>query len=314
MKDITVQEIIKSFKGVKRKEILSTAETDDFLTTIKSKKNWTLKEFKEFSLAYHLEYKISKVMDSMEIFRIQRKYKFKLDWNDYLKVLDSIDSPTKQKQYINYYIWYYYADMTEEVFKKLMNKPYFSFLNNKSKIRFLSSYLKTDNSQNWLNKYFTQEEFKQALKGFKNFSYYIKVSEKPGVYDIEKENKVKIFYNQYEHLIGNRSKLKFFYQVVKSGSLNLIEFAYKEKKIKSINKLTLFWHVCGDTSAGNVIEILTLLKNLGMKFQEQDIINVQNNANWGYMEYKDELVHFFKILKHEKQYNDLKNKLMLSQK
>ena len=53
------------------------------------------------------------------------------------------------------------------------------------------------------------------------------------VYDIEKENKVKNFYNQYEHLIGNRSKLRFFYQVVKSGSLNLIEFAYKEKKIKN---------------------------------------------------------------------------------
>lgn len=309
MKDISVQEIIKTFKGVKRKNILSTAQTDDFLTAIKEKKNWTLKEFKELSLAYDLEYRISKIMDFMQMSRIQTTHNFKFTWTDYFKVLDNIKSKTKQKQYINYYIWYYNADMTEAIFKKLMSKPYFEYLSTKSKVNFLGKYLQTDNSKKWVNKYFSPEELKKALKGLKNFAYYIQVCEKPGKYDIDKENQVKQFYNQYEHLIKNQAKLRFFYQVIESGSLNLIEFFYKEKKIKNINKLHLFWHVCREISAGNVVEVLTLLKDLGMKFSQQDIVNAQEHANWNYMEYKSEILHFFKILETEKKYNELKIKL-----
>jgi hypothetical protein len=303
MADITIQEIIKSFKNVKRKVILSTAESDDFLDLIKNKKHWTIQEYKDFSFSYNLEYLHANLMDSLQIFSIENKYKFELSWDDYFKVLDNIKSIQKQKKYVNHYLAYYHSNMTEDYYKQLMHKPYFDLLTSDSKSRFLTNYLKIDNSNVWVNKYFTNDEIKNALK---KHIFFIEIA--PSL-NKKRENKIKEFYNQYEDIMDYKDKLRFFYQIAQTGSTNLITFFYIEKGVKKLNKLKLFWHLCSDTSFTNPLETLNLLKELGVKFTKKDLQNAQEHSQWGYMEHTEELLYFFKELESEKNYKELNKSL-----
>ena len=307
-KDITVQEIIATFKGIKRKQIYSTAETDNFLTAVKKKAHWTEEEYKEFILAHNIEYMSAEVMDYMAIRSVEKKNQFNLDWNYYFHVIESIEDIEKQKQYVNYYLWYYYSDINEEIYQQLMKKPYFEKVTTESKSRFLEYVLKTDNSNAWVNQYFTDEEFKVGLE--KNrLSIDIYDPESANNISKEKEDSIKNFYNDYEHLMSEDVKLRMLYNIVGRGSINLINFMYNEKNIKNIKKLHLFWNICSDTSAGNPLEILTLFKDLGLKFIPNDLIRSKKHSQWGYMQNTDQLEHFFKSLKAEKEYKKINNKL-----
>jgi hypothetical protein len=300
MSDISVQEIIATFKGIERKSILSTAQTDDFLTIIKKKNHWTIEEFKEFSFIYSLEYMNSPIMDMMVISKVVKKYNFKLNWSDYFNVIDSIKSIHKQKKYINYYFWYHTDDMNEEVYNQLLTKPYFKFLKSSSKSQFLQHCLKTDNRSAWINKYFTEKEIK---KGLTIMSMHIDRNSN------DDNEKVKEFYHTYENLMPHKIKLKFFNQVIQTGSLSLIKYFYIDKGIRNLNKLVLLWHVCADTAANNTLEILNCLKEYGVRFTVKDLEKSKNHTQWDYMEHKEELLHFFKLIEIEKNYNQLDKKL-----
>lgn len=304
MTDITVEEIIRTFQGVQRPEIYSTADSDAFLETFKKKKDWTLEEYREFSLAYMLEYMHVRFMDSLAFYRLRKQYNFELTWDDYFLVIESIINTKKQREYLNYYFSQYYGIMNETVYKELMAKPYFKYLTTKSKSKFLGSILETDNSNKWVNNYFTDSDFRNALK---NARLHIKL------YDSENsekmEQKVKEFYNHYEKFMNHKTKTNFFNQVVERGSLPLIQFLYEEKGLRGLSKLVLLWHVCADTASGNPLEIMRFLRNLGMKFTQKDLKNSQQHGQWGHMERTDELIYFFNELECEKNYNKLDKKL-----
>lgn len=295
MTDITVSEIIKTFKNVKKKYIFSSGETDDFLTIIKSKKHWTFAEYKEFYFAYSLKYMHHKIMDSFAIYSIKKQYSFELSWNDYFKIIESITSPAKQKKYINFYFWHH-SGMNEKTYQKLMTKPYFHFLSSKSKIKFLEHNLKTDNSNKWINNYFTDEEIKNSLK---NNSLYI----------ILDEYETKKFFGSYEKFMNQKTKVRFFHQVAKSGSLILIRFLALH--IKKLNKIVLLSFVCSDMGPNNTLETLHCLREIGIRFNFNDLIKIQGTTRWAHIEYKQELIDFFKQLEIEKHYISLNSQLKL---
>lgn len=302
MEDVSVQEIISTFEGEKRKNVFFSSETDDFLDLIKKKSHWTINEYKEFSLAYALKYRVVQLMDSIIISSIAKKYKFKLNWNDYFEVIENIKSIKKQKEYINYYFWYHCNDMNEEIYQQLMNKPYFKLLSPNSKSNFLTHYLRVGANDNWFMKYFTHDEI---VNGLKKHLFSMNVDTQLNESSQEKEEQIKEFYNQYQEFMDNKTKSKFFYQAVKTGSISLIQFLYKDKGIRNLNKLVLLWHVCADTATDNTLEILNCLKDLGLKFNEKDLKNSQENYQWGYMEHKEQLLYFFKQVESEKNYNEL---------
>lgn len=307
MKDISVNQIIKTFKNKERKVILSTAESDDFLDVIQKKEEWTEKEYKKFFYAYSKQYKNSNPIDSLRIYSVRKKYNFTTNWNDYIKIIDSFESVEKQQEYIDYYFWYYGSSLTENYFKKLMKKSYFKNIDSKSRRRFLESNLKVDGEYDWVGKYFSQEELSQALE---KHNFFISLLDDNFNYDANKIQKVKDYYIKYKELMSSKVKFKFFNKIVERGCLELIDFCYKEQKIKILNKMHLLWHVCADTAHGNVFETLNELKELGLKLTEKDLERVQKHSQWGYMENRDQLLLFFKTMKSEKAYKKLNTKLV----
>lgn len=308
--DIKVEDILKTFQGIKRKQILSTAQTDDFLTIIQEKKHWTMKEYKILYYALYTEYMHVPLMDHMRLHQIENKYNFTTEWSDYFYILDNIKDAQKQAQYADYYFWYHGAQLTEDIYLEFSKKPYFSKVSQESRIRFLENNIKTDNSLSWINKYFTEEELKMWLSS-DNLRFHISLTE--GNYTINpiKLLKVKEFYNSYEKLMKYESKVKFFNEAIQRNCLELIEFLYIEKaiRLKAKDKMKMFWHLCGDTSSSNVIEMLTELKKMGMKFTPYDLKRTKNHSQWGYMEHNDKLEHFFTMLEKEKNYECLIKKL-----
>jgi hypothetical protein len=312
MNDISVQEIIATFKNVNRKDNPS-AKNDHFLDLIKKKEHWTIQEYKDFSLAYNLEYMSTPLKHMMAINFIEKKYKFESNWNDYLNVIDNIKSISKQKKYINYYIWYYHCDMNEEFYKQLMSKPYFNLLKPDSKVNFLKHYIKVGKSNAWINDYFTSIEIANALKRH-SFDINIRVNFNSNKFNQEdgykeKITQVKDFYNRYESFMDNKIKLDFFNHIIETGAIDLIKFLYEDKGIKKLNKLKLLWHVCSDTGSSNTLEILNCLKEIGVNFTPKDLKNSQKHQQWFYMERTDELLYIFQNLEKEKNYNGLNKSL-----
>lgn len=305
--DITVQEIIASFQGINRPEIYSSADSDKFLDLLKNKKHWTLEEYKDFSLAYDLQYMHRRAMDFMRLQPLEKKNGFTLSWEYYFKVIESIEDKETQKKYINYYFWYHASDMNEDIFKQLMLKPYYGDIESKTKVTFLQHSIKTDKPNAWFDQYFTQDEIKEGL--VKN-SLHINIYDNSSANNIskEKEEVVKVFYNHYEKIMDNKTKVKFLKEIVRTGSLDLIKFIYVDKKVKRINKMHLFWSICSDIAFGNPLEILHYFKQLGMKFEEKDLIKTKEHSQWGYMENTEQLEHFFKVLEVENKYNILDKK------
>jgi hypothetical protein len=237
------------------------------------------------------------IMDSVAIHSIEKKYNFKLSWEDYFNVLDNIKNNHKQQKYINYYFWYHYSDMNEDYYKQLMNKPYFKFLKSDSKSLFLMHYLKFDSDNNWIDKYFTEDEMKNGLKKY-SFKLYK-----------TKDDKVKEFFNKYEKIMKNDVKQSLFCGAVESGRMELIQFLYEEKGIKKLNKLRLLWSICSDLAIHDTLDMLNYLKKLGIKFTSKDLGKAQNHNQWGYMENTDKLLYFFKQLDSEKNYKELNKTL-----
>ncbi len=312
MKDVSVQEIISSFKNVER-EFNNLSKDDAFLNLMKKKNHWTIEEYKEFSLAYNLKYMTPQLKDMLVINSIEKKYSFNLNWNDYFNIIDNIKSVRKQKKYINYYIWYFSSDMNEEFYKQLINKSYFKLLKLDSKANFLKHYIKIGENKDWINNYFTPIEFANALKRH-SFDINLRINENYNKFSQEDKFKEKIkqikeFYNKYEPFMYDETKLDFFNHIVETGSIDLIKFLYIEKGIKNLNKLKLLWHVCSDIGSTNTLEILNCLKEIGVKFTPQDLKNAQKNTQWFYMERTDDLLYFFKNLEVEKNYNKLNKSL-----
>lgn len=313
IKDISVQEIIATFKNVNRKDN-PHVKNDALLDLLKKKTHWTIQEYRDFSLAYSIEYMSTALPDIMAIDSIKKKHKFDLNWNDYFNVIDNIKSVSKQKKYINYYISYYHSDMNEEFYKQLMSKPYFKLLKSDSKANFLKHYIKVGESNAWINDYFTSIEIANALKRH-SFNINIRVNINNNKFNQEdgykeKITQVKDFYNRYEAFMDDKTKLDFFNHVIETGSIDLIKFLYEDKDIKKLNKLKLFWHVCSDTGSRNTLEILNCLKEIGVKFTPKDLINSQKHQQWFYMERTDDLLCFFKNLETEKNYNRLNKDLI----
>lgn len=306
MKDITVKEIIKTFKGVERKLILSTAETDDFLDAMKNKKYWTIEEYKELYYEFAKAYKNKNPIDSLAFFQVTNNNNFKTNWNDYLHILDSLETLEKQKEYIDYYFWYHGSTLNENYYQIIASKEYFSGVSDKSKIRYIESNLKINENNNWIDKYFSKEIIQQGLE---KHGLFFNIVDEHFQYDKNKEDEVKSFYLKYKDLMNNKTKFKILNKAVERGSLELIKFFYKEQKIKVLNKKHLLWYVCADTASANVIEVLNELQELGLKFNENDLNRVQNHGQWGYMENKDKLLLFFKSLKAQKDYVKLNKKL-----
>ena len=96
-KDITVEQIIKTFKGVKRKQILSSNVEDDFLKIMKNKKQWTYNEFEHFFKEFSIQNLKFAIFDFMIINQIQKKFNFKMNWNIYLEVIDSLKTINQKK-------------------------------------------------------------------------------------------------------------------------------------------------------------------------------------------------------------------------
>lgn len=308
--DITVEDILKTFQGVERKQILSSADTDDFLTTLQKKQHWTIEEYKIFYCAIHTEYMNVPAMDHMRMHQIKDKYKFTTDWSDYFYILDNIKDEKKQSEYADYYFWYHGNQLTEEVYLELMRKNYFFKVSKDSRVRFLENNMKADNSMQWVDKYFTKEEIQAWLNSDK-VRFHVEIRDEAWQLDHSKIEKVKAYYNRYESLMTYHTKVVFFNAVVQRGSIELIKFLYNEKKIKlkSKDKMRMFWHLCGDTSVGNVVEVLTELKDMGMKFTPYDLTRTKNHSQWGYMDHNDQLEHFFDMLEKEKNYKALTKKL-----
>lgn len=290
-KEITVPEIISTFKGKNRKIITSSIETDDFLEAIKNKNDWTIDQYKELMLAYSLENMYRSLFDYSAIRSIARTYGFKLDWHDHFKVIENITDKKKQSKYLNYYFWYYHSDMTEALYQDLMAKPYYHLLSSKSKSSFVQHNLKTDNATHWLNKYFTTPEI---INGLKLNLLYVDIALVNQEAQIQK---IKDFYNQYEKFMSQNTKARFFYQAVRTGLIPLIKFLYQEKGITKINKVVLLWNVCSDISQPNTLEILHCLKEMGIKFNDGLLQKVKSHTQWGYMEYTDILQGFFANVK-----------------
>ena len=168
MKDITVEDIISTIKDKKRKILLSSAEEDDFIVSLKNKKNWTREEYKKFIKEYSTIYMTNNIMDYMAINKIKKQYNFSLTIDEQFNVIDELNDIEKQKEYINHYFWYYYKDITEEFFLNLMKKDYFSFLTKKNKILFLTYKITINQANEWVLKYFSEDEIKESFIG-KNF-------------------------------------------------------------------------------------------------------------------------------------------------
>lgn len=306
MTDITVQEIVATFKNVKRKEIYSSADTDDFLEIMKKKEHWTLEEYQQFRLEYDLKYMNIDLFDLMAIRSVSTKYNFKLDWSHYFKVIENVATLKEQTTYVNYYIWYHNSDMTEEVYKEFMNKPYFKLLTSKSKSRFLSHKIETDNSNGWVYQYFTPDEIKQS---WKNNTLHIKLCASNNNVTLEKIEQVKSFYNIYESFMDYKTKVRFFHASVTTGVLPLIQFLYQEKGIQKLNEVKVLWHVCSDITSRNTVEILQCLKDMGFKLTPGVLKKSQEHNQWGYMENTDKLVSFIMDPIREKNYLKLDKKI-----
>lgn len=302
MIDTSVQDIIATFKGIEKKDDDSIIHTENFANLMQAKKAWTLDEYKEVLLEYSIQNMKIKFMDSMIMEDIANKNNFTLDWNHHFNVIEHIKS--NKKDYINYYFWYYYIDMTEEVYQQFMKKPYFSLLTSKSKIQFLSHKITTDNENSWIIDYFTHEEIKNGLK--KNS---LKINLHAYSNNTNLEPEVKKFYHQFEQFMTDKTKVKFFNDAARTGVVSLIKFLYKEKNIRKINTVQLLWHVCGDTASKNTLEILQCLKDLGIKLTPSVLKKSQEDSQWGYMEHTDELVSFIMDAERQKNYAKLNKKL-----
>lgn len=308
--DIQVEDIIKTFKGVKRETIYSTAQTDDFLTIIQAKEHWTLQEYKTLYYAYYTETMHVQIMDLMRINLVADEYNFTTNWNDYFYILDNIKDENKQAKYADYYFWYHGDQLTEEVYLEFIKKTYYSKVSKDSRVRFLENNVKTDNSLEWIDKHFSLDDIKSWLES-NNLRFSIRIKDDNWNISQEKINKVKKFYNNYEKHMSYNAKLKFFNEAIERGSVELIQFLYVEKgiRLKAKDKMVMFWHLCGDTSVGNVVEMLTELRIMGMKFTPYDLKRTKKHNQWGYMEHTEKLEQFFDMLQKEKDYKTLTKKL-----
>lgn len=302
MQDISVNDIINTIKDKKRRMLLSTANEDDFTLALKNKKNWTEAEYKQFFKEYSKIYKTNNPIDYMLIKKIKKEYNFSLTVEDYFNIIDELNSIEKQKEYINHYIWYYHKDITEDFFLKLKEKKYFSFLAKKSKVLFLTYKITINDPNEWVLKYFTEDEIKES---FINKNFFLQIDKYEGEDNLIKA--VEYFYHQYEKYMNKKIKLHMFLEVVKTGKLSLIDCFID--KIKILSKKTLIFNICSDMASGNVFEILNHLHYLGVKFTQYNLKEVQNNPNWHYLENTNLLLLFFKNLKAEKEYQKLNKRL-----
>lgn len=306
MTDITVQEIIATFKNIEREEIYSSVQSDDFLEIMKKKKHWTLEEYQEFRLEYDLKYMNIAIFDLMAIISATKKYNFQLDWNHYFKVIESVPNVREQKKYVNYYLWNHHKDVTEEVYQELMKKTYFKLLTSKGKSHFLSHALTTNNINSWTLKYFTDEEIKNS---WKTNTLKIPLRASNNNVTLEKIEQVKDFYNQYESFMDYKTKVRFFHQAITSGVIPLIQFLYQDKGIKKLNEVKVLWHVCSDITSRNTIEILQCLKDMGFKLTPGVLKKSQAHYQWDYMEHNEKLTSFIMDPIRERNYLKLDNKI-----
>lgn len=303
MKDITVEDIISTIKDKKRKILLSSAEEDDFIVSLKNKKNWTREEYKKFIKEYSTIYMTNNIMDHMAINKIKKQYSFSLTIDEHFSVIDELNAIEKQKEYINHYFWYYYKDITEEFFLNLMKKDYFSFLTKKNKILFLTYKITINQANEWVLKYFSEDEIKESFTG-KNF--FIQLVTEEGKLNENIIEDVENFYHQYERYMNKKSKFDMLLEIIKTGNLSLIDCFIK--KIKILSKKTLIFNICSDTANGHVFEVLNHLHHSGIKFSPFNLREVQNSSNWHYLENTNLLLLFFKNLKSEKDYQRLNKK------
>jgi hypothetical protein len=303
MTDISVEDIIQTFQGVKRAVLPSSAQTDSFLKTLKAKKHWTIDEFKSLSLAFSLVHMRGNIL-SLHITKIQKKYSFKLDWVDYFNVIENVKNTKKKKEYVNYFFWYYAEYMNEKIYQEFMEKPYAKLLRVKSRIRFLAQKI-TINSQNlWIFKYFRLIQIQKILNN--RYEFYIPRNTLPNKVVLESE--VKQFYHQYEQLMNYKTKVKFFHAVVSLGIISLIKFLHQEKNINKLNTVKLLWYACIESST-NTLEILQYFDNSGINLTSQVLKKTQDSGNWLNMGNSQILVDFITNKEREKSYLKLNKKL-----
>lgn len=303
MADITVQEIIATFKGVKRELLTFSHQSDDFIELMQKKQHWTFEEYQQLSYEYSLENMIVSVMDFKQIKRVVKQYNFQLTWEDHFNVIENIKDIRKQKKYVNYYIWYHGSTMTEDIYKKFLNKPYFKLLDLKGKIHFLQNKLKTNNTNTWLLNYFTYEEIQQSLI---KSNLNIILSDNNNLEEIQQ---VKNFYNEHEVFMVEKVKNKLFYEALRTGSFPLIEFFYREKGIQKLNKLKVLWYICSEICDPNTIEIFNFLNTLGIKLTPSIVKKFEKKDNWTHLEYRSTLLNHLKDVEREKNYYKLSSKI-----
>jgi len=309
MQDITVEDIINTFKGKSRDALMSSASEDDFTLTIKAKKNWTDLEFKHFYYEYAKEYLVSNIIEFMLIRKIIKKYDFKLEWSNYIEIIDELNSEILQKEYINRYFWYYSSSLNEEDFLNLNMKSYFKFITKDSRIKFLNNFIKIENKDYWIKKYFTKEEIEESF--YKNNTFL--------QFDVkgkneEEEKNLKVFYNEYKEYMSDGIKFSFLMSVLNTGNLDLIKYFIIEEKIKILNKKGIIFNIFGQFSRGNVFDIIDTLKDMGIKFKENTLLKVKDSEQWNSIEKKDEFLLLLKKLKVEKEYKKLNRKFGVKKK
>ena len=309
MQDITVEDIINTFKGKSRDALMSSASEDDFTLTIKAKKNWTDLEFKHFYYEYAKEYLVSNIIEFMLIRKIIKKYDFKLEWSNYIEIIDELNSEILQKEYINRYFWYYSSSLKEEDFLNLNMRSYFKFITKDSRIKFLNNFIKIENKDYWIKKYFTKEEIEESFYKNNTFLQFdVKVK------NDEEETNLKIFYNEYKEYMSDGIKFSFLMSVLNTGNLELIKYFIIEEKIKILNKKGIIFNIFGQLSRGNVFDIIDTLKDMGIKFKENTLLKVKDSEQWNSIEKKDEFLLLLKKLKVEKEYKKLNRKFGIKKK
>lgn len=306
-----IKEILAFIRKYKSNKSNNLILKDEFCLLLEKQEKCSQEEYKNIFLTYHRKFLKKNMAHFRAIRKFKAKYNFTNDWNDYFEVIDSLKSEKLKTKYINYYFWYYHNQMNEDLYKILIGKSYFQSITKLTEVSFLTHYINPYNSTDWIKKYFSPEIIKKAINNKRNY-YCIEATDLVNgkKYNLENEKIIKNFYNDYEILMSKNSKLFFFDQVIKSGSLNLIDFC-NEKKIIRKSKLITLWSVCSAAASNNTLDILHKLREIGVNFKPNDLINAQKHDQWNHMVHTDELIYFFETLKKEKNYYSLSKKLKL---